>query len=310
MKHKSIKALLLRTISAICIAAICLTFFVGCSESNLGENVIQIENDLTTANAELEKLQSSYDALLEQNKALNTANDDSKKEIDALKASNESALKEIEDLKKQLSNITSNTPENTTEKIRIYIDQGHNPTGYHNSGAAGNNLYEENITFAVGIILANLLLNDGRFEVCLSRPTSKTVLGADNDSSLEARVQGAKDFNADYFISLHTNSFETPNASGIEIYTAKGSADSYVFATYLLDGVAASTKLRAREINQELNLHVLVNATMPATLVELGFISNENDARLLSENPELFAQGLYDGISNYFNFPPTSSAKN
>lgn len=68
--------------------------------------------------------------------------------------------------------------------IKIFIDQGHNPTGYHNTGARGNGLIEEDINFQVGIYLANLLENDPRFEVRLSRPTPTTVLGTTNASSL------------------------------------------------------------------------------------------------------------------------------
>ena len=48
-------------------------------------------------------------------------------------------------------------------------------------------------------------------------------------------------------------------------------------------------------------LRVLKNATMPATLLEMGFISNSSDAALLSESPELFATGIFGGILSYFN---------
>ena len=39
---------------------------------------------------------------------------------------------------------------------------------------------------------------------------------------------------------------------------------------------------------------------MPATLLEMGFITNEGDAKLLDESPELFAQGIFNGIQAYF----------
>ena len=127
-------------------------------------------------------------------------------------------------------------------------------------------------------------------------------MGTNNDGSLEARVQGAKDFEADFFISLHVNAYTEPSAHGIEVHTAEASGTSYEFGSYLLDGIVDSTNLRNRGMKQSPNLHVLKNATMPAALVEMGFISNPNDAALLDESPELFAQGLYDGILNYFNF--------
>ena len=52
--------------------------------------------------------------------------------------------------------------------IKIFIDQGHNPRGF-NSGAEANNLREQDITYNVGIRLAEILRQDGRFEVLTSR---------------------------------------------------------------------------------------------------------------------------------------------
>lgn len=55
--------------------------------------------------------------------------------------------------------------------IRIFIDQGHNPSGV-NAGAEGNGLREQDVTYNVGIYLANLLNDDPRFTARVSRPYS------------------------------------------------------------------------------------------------------------------------------------------
>jgi N-acetylmuramoyl-L-alanine amidase len=47
--------------------------------------------------------------------------------------------------------------------------------------------------------------------------------------------------------------------------------------------------------------YVFRTTQMPAVLVELGFITNPNDARLMVDEPELFAQGIYNGAIKYFN---------
>ena len=60
--------------------------------------------------------------------------------------------------------------------IRIFIDQGHNPSG-PNTGAEGNGLIEQDITYAVGLYLAELLSADPRFEVRLSRTSPGEILG-------------------------------------------------------------------------------------------------------------------------------------
>lgn len=187
-----------------------------------------------------------------------------------------------------------------SDKIRIYIDQGHNPSYHHNSGAQGNGLFEENLTYEIGHLLADLLEQDGRFLICLSRPTEDTVLGTDKDSSLEARVQGAKDFEADYFISIHINAFELSSAHGTEVYTLSSEGEAYLFGSSILKGLIDETEMKDRGVKTSA-FYVLKHATMPAALLELGFITNPDDAAMLDEHPELFAQGIYNGILAHFN---------
>jgi N-acetylmuramoyl-L-alanine amidase len=176
---------------------------------------------------------------------------------------------------------------------------------HHNSGATGNGLYEHDITFLVGCILADILKADGRFAVELSRPNKSVVLGTDNKSSLMARVEGAAAFEADYLISLHTNSFDQDSANGIEVF-ASDIDESYPFGNSLLEGMVDSTNLKKRGMRPSSELYVLENTDMPAVLLEMGFISNTKDAALLSEHPELFAQGIYNGIKDYFESAYTS----
>ena len=73
---------------------------------------------------------------------------------------------------------------------KIYIDQGHNPEGI-NAGAEGFGYREQDITYAVGIYLRDILLEDGRFEVRNSRNTPEESLGTSNAASLAARARSA-----------------------------------------------------------------------------------------------------------------------
>jgi N-acetylmuramoyl-L-alanine amidase len=161
-------------------------------------------------------------------------------------------------------------------------------------------LYEQDLTFCIGILLAELLQADGRFEVCLSRPDESTVLGSDTASSLAARVNGAAEFQADYFVSLHVNAYTEDTANGIEVFVPAGDRESYAFGHAMLRGMVEATSLNNRGMKQSDELYVLKNTEMPAVLLEMGFISNAEDAALLSEHPELFAQGIYHGIVEYF----------
>ena len=198
-------------------------------------------------------------------------------------------------------------PKPPVEKIKIYIDQGHTPfSPTHppswNTGASNESLglYEQDLTYEIGILLAEMLAQDDRFEVRLSRPTPETILGTDNDSALDFRVNDAAEWEADYFISLHINSYGDPSVDGVEVYTATTDGEQYELGKKLLNGLLNATQLDNRGMRDGSQLRVLKNAQMPAVLLEMGYISNLNDATLLDESPELFAQGIYDGIQAYF----------
>ena len=182
--------------------------------------------------------------------------------------------------------------------IKIYIDQGHNPVN-PNAGAEGNGLREQNIVYRIGQELATLLRSNGNFEVRLSRPTPETQLGTSNASSLAARVRDANNWGADYFISLHTNASDLAAATGSEAFAFSESGRGFALGKDIVAGLAAETGLPDRGTFTRPSLYVLKRTDMPAVLVELGFITNSRDARLMNEQPELFARGVYDGILTY-----------
>ncbi len=183
--------------------------------------------------------------------------------------------------------------------MKIYIDQGHNPVN-PNAGAEGNGLREQDITFEVGRQLADLLRANGNFEVRLSRPEPTTQLGTSNATSLAARVNDANSWGADYFISIHANANPNPDISGSEAYVYAANSPAYELAEDMLDGLNDTTGLRDRGVLINRGLYVLRRTRMPAVLMEIGYITNAYDANLMGTRPDLFAQGLYEGILSYF----------
>ena len=182
--------------------------------------------------------------------------------------------------------------------IKIYIDQGHNPNA-PNTGAEGNGLREQDISYEVGIRLARLLENNGNFEVRLSRPTPETQLGTSNASSLRVRVDDANLWGADYFISIHTNASTEPSANGTEVLVYSQPSTSSRLAEDILRELTEITGLASRGVKSRPGLYVLRKTTMPAVLVELGFISNRSDAIKMRDNPGLFARGIYQGLLDF-----------
>ncbi len=184
--------------------------------------------------------------------------------------------------------------------IKIYIDQGHNPQN-PNAGAEGNGLREQDIVFRIGILLADLLRANPNFEVRLSRPSAETQIGSSNTESLRLRVADANAWGADYFISLHTNASSIPSATGIEAFAFSEESPAFALGEDILASLSAATGLRNRGMKVRSGLYVIRKTAMPSILIELGFITNPNDARLMSQQPELFASGIYQGILEYFN---------
>ena len=182
--------------------------------------------------------------------------------------------------------------------IKIYLDQGHNPKN-PNAGAEGSGLREQDIVFRVGIELAELLRSNGNFEVRLSRPTAETQIGTSNTTSLRLRVADANEWGADYFISLHTNASGNPSATGSEAFAYSRPSTAFSLGEDILENLTRVTGLRNRGMQVRTNLYVLRKTAMPAVLVELGFITNANDANLMNTRPDLFARGIYDGIVEY-----------
>lgn len=181
---------------------------------------------------------------------------------------------------------------------KIYIDQGHNPTS-PNTGAEGNGLREQDITYVVGQELASLLRQSGNYEVRLSRPTPNTKLGTTNAGSLRARVDDANSWGADYFISIHTNASEARSASGVEAFAYARDTRAFALGEDIVENLAAATGLSDRGMKVRPGLYVLKKTNMPAVLVEIGFITNPRDAALMRDNPQLFARGIYNGIVEY-----------
>ncbi len=183
--------------------------------------------------------------------------------------------------------------------IKIFIDQGHNPEN-PNAGAEGNGLREQDIVYAVGIELAELLRANPDFEVRLSRPTPDTQLGSSNSQSLRRRVDDANAWGADYFISIHTNASDSPSANGVEAFAYSRGSRAFELGEDILDALSEATGLRNRGMQVRTGLYVLRKTNMPAVLVEIGFITNPTEAQLMSTQPELFARGIYNGIVDYF----------
>lgn len=172
--------------------------------------------------------------------------------------------------------------------MKIFINAGH---GGNDPGAVSKNgTQEKDIVQTVGAILIHKLILSG-FDVEYYQQ-KKTVIDV-------SRVENTS--NSDLFISIHCNSAANKSANGVEVLYYPTSVKGKKCAQQMQNELVKSTKLRDRGIKARTDLHVLKRTKAPAILVELAFLSNEKEEKMLVENPEIFADALLQGIINIKN---------
>jgi N-acetylmuramoyl-L-alanine amidase/putative cell wall-binding protein len=178
----------------------------------------------------------------------------------------------------------------------ICLDPGH---GRPDSGAISvSGVLEKDMNLALGLALADNLRSSG-LRVLMTRPTDPIV-------DLHLRAQMANEAGANLFVSLHHNSYGTPDAHGTQTFY-KGTPDSYpaegkLLAEAIQRNLVATLGLTDRGARTHWSALVVLNETlMTQVLVEVGFLSNPGDeAKLLSASGKRAATwGIVNGIREY-----------
>lgn len=171
---------------------------------------------------------------------------------------------------------------------RIVIDAGH---GGKDPGAVNHSKHEAVATLAIAKKVGSLLKKNG-FSVKYTRATDRFV-------SLSERCKISNQFNADAFISIHLNSAANREATGIETWRhEKVGATTKSLATNVQTELIAATGARDRGVKTSTTLYVLKHTVAPAVLIECGFLSNNEEAKLLfaSKYQDKIAQAIVKGI--------------
>jgi N-acetylmuramoyl-L-alanine amidase len=177
----------------------------------------------------------------------------------------------------------------TSAQKRIIIDVGH---GGKDTGAIGiNNIQEKDVVLSI----ANTIL---RLNNDLEKPLDIYLTRyRDTLISLSDRTKLTKALKADLFVSMHCNHSENPDARGIEVYTSekrgKYSEESVWAAFQLQDELNKKLGFESRGVKFG-NFQVLRETIdyCPSILIELGFLSNEDDAKYLLKEGKTFALAL------------------
>lgn len=159
--------------------------------------------------------------------------------------------------------------------MRICIDAGHGGT---DSGAAGCNpfpLLEKDVNLAVSRFLEEEMVDLGH-HILMTRREDRTL-------SLSARSDFGNRYEADLFVSIHSNSATDPAAEGMEVFHYEGSTEGFAAAKAVLDEMIASFPDHRRRGEKTANFHVLRETNMAAILVELEFITHPRQLQFLAD---------------------------
>ncbi len=174
-------------------------------------------------------------------------------------------------------------------RISVIIDPGH---GGKDPGAIGiGGLQEKDVILPISIRVAQILQQNG-VQAVLTRNSDFFV-------SLQGRVDLAEQRNADLFVSIHANSvgLSRPDVSGLEVYYYSSGAN---LAQTVRSSILSSVNVRDRGVRKA-RFYVLRKSSMPAILVETGYVTGREDAAKLAspQYREQMAQGIANGILSY-----------
>jgi N-acetylmuramoyl-L-alanine amidase len=215
---------------------------------------------------------------------------------------------------------------------RVVLDPGH---GGHDEGTAGpNGLLEKDLVLDVALRLGKLIESRMSSEVVFTRIDDTFI-------PLERRTAIANEKKADLFLSIHANSSPYPRTGGVESYYLNFTNSKDALAVASRENASSDKSVfELRDLIQRITLQdkaeesrefagsiqaalfpfaarydasikdrgvkkapfvVLIGASMPSVLAEIGFLSNSREESLLkkSEHRQKLAEALYRGLSRY-----------
>lgn len=187
----------------------------------------------------------------------------------------------------------------------IVVDPGH---GGVDPGAVGkNNVREKDLVLAIGNKLTSFLQQGGA-KVIMTRKTDTDLsdpelrgLSIKKRQDLARRVALANDNQADVMVSIHVNSFPNIRQHGAQTFCQANSPESRRLAMAIQKEFNYLLENEKREPLPG-DYYILNKSKIPTVLIEIGFLSNPQESKLLSEPAyqTKIAWCLYAGLVYYF----------
>lgn len=173
--------------------------------------------------------------------------------------------------------------------MKVVIDIGH----ANGTGSTGNSLEEHAVSTVIAKHLVRELDNLGHESITLDFPRESN----DHDLSLTVKEANTLADEWDIVVSLHCDWSSNANAHGGHVCYL-GSTGKRL-ANCISKHLCALMPGRADKVVKRKGLYLLRKTKDPAVLAEVGFISNQDDAVMMSQHPNMIATAIAIGIDDF-----------
>lgn len=188
----------------------------------------------------------------------------------------------------------------------IALDAGHG--GPDGGAVSKQGIIEKDINLAVTLYLRDYLQQAGAM-VYMTREDDRDLANPDTKGykkrkteDLTRRVRLIEEKQAKLFVSIHMNSVPSSRWSGAQTFYSTNNGDSITLAELIQDELRRNLNNTDRVAKQsDKSVYLLEELKIPAVLVEVGFLSNPEEARLLGDEKyqRKVAASVYQGIMKY-----------
>lgn len=194
-----------------------------------------------------------------------------------------------------------------SEEFTVVLDAGHGGVDPGKVGVDGQ--LEKDINLSIVKKLKDILevSTEADIEVILTREADMGHYEEDDTNKkmadMKKRCEIVNSSSADMVVSIHQNSYHSSSVKGAQVFYYKssegGKSLAGIIQNELVAELAEGNKGRVEKAND--NYYLLLNVTCPAVIVECGFLSNPNEANLLTQDSyqERVAQAISKGIITY-----------
>lgn len=193
--------------------------------------------------------------------------------------------------------------ESSSDGLSIVIDAGH---GGIDPGKVGiNDALEKDINLALALKLRDKFSQDS-IRIILTRDSDTGLYseGSTNKKAedMQTRCKIISDASPIFTVSLHQNSYPSPEVCGAQVFYFGQSQDGKKLADMIQDSLISNVdpdNHRVAKANE--SYYLLKKTPTPTVIVECGFLSNPTEADLLltDDYQNLLVDAIYNGIQNY-----------